>query len=60
VKFYREYMGMSYEQASREAERLINLHGWFAAWERLAELRTIMQMHMQNGNAAVVDELEVQ
>ena len=37
-----EYSGMSYEQASREAGRLIE-RGWFQNWERLAALREIMR-----------------
>jgi hypothetical protein len=42
---FTEYGGMSYEQASREAERLITTKGWFQSWERLEALRTIMQRH---------------
>ena len=41
MKFY-EYAGMSYERASREAERLIR-RGWFRNFERLEALRWIMQ-----------------
>ncbi len=40
-----EYSGMSYEQASREAMRLIETRGWFLAWDRLAALREIMLGH---------------
>jgi hypothetical protein len=40
---YPEYSGMSYEQASREAERVIARWGWFRGFERLAALRQIMQ-----------------
>ncbi len=40
---FPEYSGMSYEQASREATRLIEERGWFWAWDRLCELRRIMQ-----------------
>ena len=40
MKFY-EYYGMSYEQASREAERLVQ-RGWFKNFERLEALRWIM------------------
>jgi hypothetical protein len=36
-----EYAGMTYEQASREAARLIE-RGWYRNFERLLELRTIM------------------
>lgn len=39
---YIEYCGMSYEQASREATRLIAQVGWFQAWDRLVALRQIM------------------
>lgn len=44
MKFY-EYAGMSYEQASREAERLIRV-GWFRHFERLSCLRQIMTRAM--------------
>lgn len=37
-----EYKGMGYQQASREAMRLIARKGWFQSWERLAALREIM------------------
>lgn len=40
MTFY-EYAGMSYEQASREAERLVKL-GWFQNFDRLNTLRQIM------------------
>ncbi len=40
-----EYLGMSYEQASREAERLLRL-GWFKSFDRLIELRSIMQREL--------------
>lgn len=40
MKHY-EYAGMSYEQASREAERLVKL-GWFQNFDRLETLRQIM------------------
>jgi hypothetical protein len=39
---FPEYAGMSYEQASREAARLIASHGWFSSFDRLAVLREIM------------------
>ena len=39
-----EYSGMSYEQASREAERLLAL-GWYRNFDRLAALREIMRAH---------------
>lgn len=38
---YHEYHGMSYEQASREAERLIKLN-WFQHWDRLKALHQIV------------------
>lgn len=41
MKFY-EYAGMSYEQASREADRLIKRYGWFRYFERLEQLRKIL------------------
>ncbi len=34
---------MSYEQASREAQRLIEKDGWYRNFDRLATLRAIMQ-----------------
>jgi hypothetical protein len=43
-KFY-EYSGMSYEQASRAAEKLA-LSGWYRNFDRLAALREIMQWHL--------------
>lgn len=46
MKYY-EYGGMSYEQASREAARLIARRGWFGSWERLEVLREIMQRHLR-------------
>ena len=39
--YYYSYSGVSYEWASREAERLVKL-GWFQNFERLAFLRDIM------------------
>ena len=38
-----EYAGMSYEQASREAARLIQMEGWFKSWEKLVVLYAIMR-----------------
>lgn len=40
---YLEYRGMSYEAASREAERLIKQFGWYHSFDRLAALREAMQ-----------------
>jgi hypothetical protein len=40
---FPEYAGMSYEQASREAERLVQRKGWFQSFDRLTALREIMQ-----------------
>lgn len=52
MKYY-EYGGMSYEQASREAARLIAFHGWFRSMERLSELHGIMERHLrERRNAA--------
>jgi hypothetical protein len=42
TKKYIEYLGMSYEQASREAQRVIQSQGWFRAFDRLTELKQIM------------------
>ena len=39
---YIEYAGMSYEQASREAARLIERSGWYASLDRLIVLKDIM------------------
>jgi len=50
MKWFIEYSGMSYEQASREAERLIN-KGWFQNFDRLCVLREIMLRH-KNWNIA--------
>lgn len=46
------YRGMSYEQASREATRLIERHGWFQSFGRLAALREIMVREYARGHAA--------
>ena len=43
AKSYPEYSGMTYEQASREAERLIERDGWYRSFARLVVLRGIMQ-----------------
>lgn len=41
-----QYVGMSYEQASREAERVIKSRGgWFANFDRLQILHRIMCEH---------------
>lgn len=42
MKFY-EYSGMSYEQASREAARLLARDGWFRSFDRLSALYEIMR-----------------
>lgn len=42
MKFY-EYSGMSYKQASREAERLLSCNGWFRSFDRLSALYEIMK-----------------
>lgn len=36
------YSGMNYEQASREAERLIKQDGWYKSFHRLSRLHEIM------------------
>lgn len=40
---FPEYSGLTYEAASREAQRLIDQRGWFQSFERLSALRKIMQ-----------------
>lgn len=40
---YYEYAGMSYEQASRAAERLIKTRGWYNSIDRLRALQEIMK-----------------
>lgn len=40
------YRGMSYEQASREAARLIERDGWFKNFDALAALRSVMLRDM--------------
>lgn len=47
-----DYRGLSYEQASREATRLIERHGWFQSFERLVALRGIMLQEYARGHAA--------
>ena len=42
---FLEYRGMSYEQASREAELLIKRAGWYMAFDRLMALYQIMKQH---------------
>ena len=45
---FEEYSGMSYEQASREALRLISVEGdWYRNFDRLAALRAILQRQAQ-------------
>jgi hypothetical protein len=53
---------MSYEQASREAERLIARQGWFQSFDRLAALREIMRREldrMQVAQASTVRTIDV-
>ena len=45
---YIEYSGMSYQQASREAARLIERLGWFLSFDRLTELHAIMDGHLDD------------
>lgn len=40
---YPEYSGMSYEQASREAERLVQ-DGWYRNFDRLSALHHAMEI----------------
>lgn len=50
---YPEYLGLSYEAASREAARLLQkgIEGsWFFSLERLVQLREIMQRHICSVN----------
>lgn len=37
-----QYSGMTYEQASREAERILQRDGWYRSMDRLIVLRRIM------------------
>jgi hypothetical protein len=37
------YSGMTYEQASRETQRVLERYGWYQGWERLSQLRAIME-----------------
>jgi hypothetical protein len=46
MKYY-EYAGMSYEQASREAQRLIERFGWYKSFDRLTALKRIMDRGVQ-------------
>ena len=56
------YMGMSYEQASREGARLIEYAAqsgeWFALPEKLAELRAIMRQRPSDFGSLKVIEAE--
>lgn len=49
---FQEYRGMSYEQASREAECLIQCKGWFQSFDRLAHLHQLMQREAGRSVAA--------
>ena len=50
---FPEYKGMSYGDASREAERLIGYPGWFKSIQRLDCLARIMKLHiLEHGDAA--------
>lgn len=51
---YEEYVGMTYEQASREADRLMTVQGggWFRNYGRMGRLRQIMVTEMKTGRAA--------
>jgi hypothetical protein len=42
-----EYSGMSYEQASREANRLVKVFGWFKVFNRLTALKEIMDHNLR-------------
>jgi hypothetical protein len=44
VVHFREYSGMSHEQASREAERVLATIGWYKGIERLQALALIMRV----------------
>lgn len=59
VERYYEYLGMSYEQASREGERLVKLAAktgnWFSIIGRLAALREIMARHHDSLCEAMVN-----
>ena len=46
------YFGMSYEQASKEADFLVKRDGWFKSWDRLIHLHAIMKKHLKNEVAA--------
>lgn len=48
---YPKYMGMSYEQASREAKCLIHRIGWCKAWDRLSYLKDVMTRHLEHDTA---------
>ena len=48
-----EYKGMSYEQASREAYRLIQ-KGWFRNFDALAELHQIMITELRRLGVRIV------
>lgn len=59
VKQYDEYRGMSYEQASREVERVmlraLERGGRLAEIDRLTELAVIMRAHLARSETAVMD-----
>jgi len=43
---------MSYEQASREAARLLERPGWYVSFDRLTELHAIISRHVEEALAA--------
>jgi hypothetical protein len=44
---YSKYAGMSYEQASREAQLIVELLGWYKGFDRLTALKQIMDHGVQ-------------
>jgi len=56
------YCGMSYEQASREAARLIDLArrsgSWFDLPEKLTELRNIMRRDVVGATKRLAKEID--
>lgn len=52
VKERSEYIGMSYEQASRRASELVHRYGWYRAFAHLVELKQIMDRRYERSETA--------
>ena len=53
---FPEYRGMSYEAASREAERLIEQDGWFRSFHQLRGLYALMCAEAKRANSPMTED----